>query len=151
MPAFDQSLPMMLYRTLDRVMPIYRELFAQFDLTEQQWRIMRVLWEAGNITSIDLARRCLIAPPSLVGILDRLEKRGLLRRTRSDRDRRFVFVEATSKGAKLQQEVRPRVDEIHDRMQGLVTQQEWQALSSLLSKIETGIDQAEAPEQKKSA
>jgi len=43
-PSFRRSLPMLLNYTLDGIMPAYRTLFAQFDLTEQQWRILRVLW-----------------------------------------------------------------------------------------------------------
>ena len=38
--SFDQSLPMILHRTLDAVMPDYRELFARYNLTEQQWRVL---------------------------------------------------------------------------------------------------------------
>jgi len=49
MPHFHQTLPMMLNLTLDAVMPLYRELFARYDLTEQQWRILRVLWTNDDI------------------------------------------------------------------------------------------------------
>ena len=47
---FSQSLPMMLYRALDEIMPKFRCIFNEFALTEQQWRILRVLWEHDKIT-----------------------------------------------------------------------------------------------------
>ena len=55
MDSFDRSLPMTLNRALDAVMPPYRELFSRYGLTEQQWRILRVLWTNDEITSVDLS------------------------------------------------------------------------------------------------
>jgi len=65
---FTRSLPMMLYRTLDTVMPSFRKIFNDFGLTEQQWRVLRVLWEGDDITIRQLAEVTLIPAPSLVGI-----------------------------------------------------------------------------------
>jgi DNA-binding MarR family transcriptional regulator len=45
MEEFSRSLPMLLYRTLDAVMPRFRRIFNEFGLTEQQWRVLRVLWQ----------------------------------------------------------------------------------------------------------
>ena len=61
---FDNSLPMILHCTLDAAMPDYRELFARYNLTEQQWR---VLWSSKKVTSVELSSRTLIPAPSLVG------------------------------------------------------------------------------------
>ena len=97
---FSQSLPMMLYRTLDAVMPRFRRIFNQFGLTEQQWRVLRVLIDEPELVVRDLAALTLIPPPSLVGVLDRLEKNGLVRRRRSDRDRRRVFCVRYAEGSR---------------------------------------------------
>ena len=91
--SFDQSLPMILHRTLDAVMPDYRELFARYNLTEQQWRVLRVLWSSKKVTSVELSNRTLIPAPSLVGVRDRLEKKGLVTRVRSEEDRRSQAAE----------------------------------------------------------
>ena len=76
MTSFNDSLPMIMHRTLDAVMPKYRELFSKHDLTEQQWRVLRVLWSLGRVTSVQLAQNTLLPAPSLVGIVDRLGKKG---------------------------------------------------------------------------
>ena len=55
-PSFGDTLPMQLYRTLDAIMPEYRNLFAKNNLTEQQWRILRVLWADNNITVAKLSK-----------------------------------------------------------------------------------------------
>ena len=74
--SFEASLPMMLYRVLDAIMPAYRALFAEYGLTEQQWRVLRTLWDNESLSSTDVAARTLIPAASLVGVLDRLERKG---------------------------------------------------------------------------
>ncbi len=135
MASFGNSLPMMMHRTLDAIMPKYRELFSKYELTEQQWRVLRVLWTTGRVTSIQLAQSTLLPAPSLVGIIDRLEKKGLVVRLRSKQDRRVVYVSATPIGKALGKEVAPFVDEINDGIQSAVSEKEWNALQQTLEKI----------------
>lgn len=136
MLGFHQSLPMMLHRTMDAIMPAYREIFARHELTEQQWRVLRVLWEAEKATSMELSQQTLLAPASLVGIIDRLEKKELVARMRSVEDRRLVYILPTAKGRKMQQEVMPQVAKIHAAYQNSVTPKEWEALEKTLTKLE---------------
>ena len=133
-PAFSTSLPMQLYKALDAIMPEYRNLFYKYDLTEQQWRILRVLWTENNITVAQLSKITLLPAPSLVGILDRLVKKNLLIRNRSDKDRRQVQISLTTKGQELQQLVAPSVLAIHSRLKARVSNEEWQSLERLLKK-----------------
>lgn len=134
-PAFSTSLPMQLYKALDAIMPEYRNLFYKYDLTEQQWRILRVLWTENNITVAQLSKITLLPAPSLVGILDRLVKKNLLIRNRSDKDRRQVQISLTAKGQELQQVVAPSVLAIHSRLKARVSNEEWQSLERLLKKF----------------
>ena len=136
--SFDQSLPMILHRTLDAVMPDYRELFARYNLTEQQWRVLRVLWSSKKVTSVELSNRTLIPAPSLVGVLDRLEKKDLVTRVRSVEDRRAVFVVATAQGQALEEEVSPQVAEIDHQLRASVTAEEWRMMEQVLEKISAG-------------
>lgn len=135
MHNFDSSLPMILNRALDAVMPGYRELFARYNLTEQQWRILRVIWTSNNVTSAQLSERTLLSAPSLVSIIDRLEKKGWVSRVRSIDDRRQVYVVATASGRRLQEEVTPQVLEIQHAIASSVTPQEWNAMEKTLQKI----------------
>ena len=93
-PSFGETLPMHLYRTLDAIMPEYRNLFAKNNLTEQQWRILRVLWAKNNISVVNLSEQTLLPAPSLVGILDRLVKKNLINRAlkKNLQDRHWVFL-----------------------------------------------------------
>jgi homoprotocatechuate degradation regulator HpaR len=143
MQEFSHSLPMMLYRTLDAVMPRFRQIFSEFGLTEQQWRVLRVLWQHEQIAFRELADLTLIPPPSLVGVVDRLTKSGLASRRRSDTDRRNVFVYATSKGQALEAEVRPRVDKAYAELRSSVDKKTWHALIAGLEHISSIGDEAE--------
>ena len=130
--SFDDSLPMILHRTLDATMPDYRELFARYNLTEQQWRVLRVLWSSKKVTSVELSGRTLIPAPSLVGVIDRLEKKGFVTRVRSVEDRRAVYVVATVQGRALEEEVSPQVRQIDENLRASVTAEEWQVMQRVL-------------------
>ncbi len=106
---FSRSLPLMLYRTLDAVMPRFRKIFNDFGLTEQQGRVLRVLWEQEATALGELGKLTRLAAPSLVGIVDRLSAMGLVERQRSATDRRVVNVVATASGRALQADIMPRI------------------------------------------
>ena len=133
--TFTHSLPMLLNRSLDAIMPPYRDLFQEFGVTEQQWRILRVLWEQTHLTSTQISTLTLLPAPSLVGILDRLEKKGLVKRLRSSTDRREVNITITKLGKELQLQVMPRVKEIQNQIKQKLSATEWKHLNEILEKI----------------
>ena len=135
MPKFLDSLPMILSRTLDGVMPVYRALFQEHAITDQQWRVMRALWEQKHLTSKQISEITLLPSPSLVGILDRLEKKGFVGRLRSVEDRRLVYIVPTQAGRKLQELMLPKIEQIHDRFMHQVTPDEWAELNRILDKL----------------
>jgi DNA-binding MarR family transcriptional regulator len=70
-------------------------------LTGPQLWAIKVISEAAPIKVSELARRMYLHPATVVGIIDRLEVRGLASRTRSKTDRRIVEVELTEQGHAL--------------------------------------------------
>lgn len=135
MQAFSRSLPMMLYSALDAVMPRFRRIFKKFGLTEQQWRVLRVLWEVDQVAFQILAQITLIPPPSLVGIVDRLTASGLVERRRSKTDRRVVYVQITASGRKLEKKVRSEVDQVYSELRGSIEPDAWKHLMDGLGNI----------------
>ena len=134
---FSRSLPMMLYRTLDTVMPRFRKIFNDFGITEQQWRVLRVLWEHDAVTINRLAELTLIPAPSLVGIVDRLERREFVIRQRSQADRRKVNVVLIAKGVELEDQVMPRVAAAYADLKRSVDSRSWDLLLQGLQEIVT--------------
>ena len=135
MRDFDRSLPMLMHRALNAVLPRFRTIFRRFGLTEQQWRVLRVLWEADGAPLLALAARTLIPAPSLVGVVDRLQRDGLVERRRSEADRRLAQVWLSDAGRGLEQAVNPLVDAAYAELENLVSAAEWQALTATLNKI----------------
>ena len=135
MPRFLDSLPMILSRSLDRIMPVYRTLFQEHAITDQQWRVMRALWEQKHLTSKQISEITLLPSPSLVGILDRLEKKGFIGRLRSVEDRRLVYIVPTLAGRELQELMLPKIEQIHDLFMKKVTPEEWGELNRILDKL----------------
>lgn len=133
--AFSDSLPMMLYRTLDAVMPRFRRIFNQFGITEQQWRVLRVLVDEPEPALRELAVHTLIPAPSLVGVIDRLEKNGLVARQRCSRDRRRVMIRMTGQGRRLQAELAPLVARAYTELMQSLAPREWIRLLESLEKL----------------
>lgn len=135
MKQFKNSFPMMLQQTFDAIIPMYRGVFKQHDLTEQQWRILRVLWENDNCTTKELSSNTLLPSPSLVGIIDRMKKKGLVSRTRSTEDRRKVYVKLTPKGRSLQSEIAPKIDGIYLEIENYCDADSWKTMIATMQKI----------------
>jgi homoprotocatechuate degradation regulator HpaR len=126
---------MMLYRTLDTVMPRFRKIFSDFGITEQQWRVLRVLWEHEAVTINCLAELTLIPAPSLVGIIDRLERDELVIRQRSLADRRKVNVVLIARGLELEDQVMPRVAAAYAGLKQSVDSATWDLVLEGLQEI----------------
>ena len=133
---FTLSLPMLLNRSLDAIMPPYRDLFQEFGVTEQQWRVLRVLWEQKHLTSAQISNLTLLPSPSLVGILDRLERKGLVKRLRSTSDRREINITITNLGRELQSKVMPKVKLIQDQTRKKLSPTEWKQINNILKKLD---------------
>lgn len=125
---FSHSLPMLLYAALDAVMPRFRRIFKEFGLTEQQWRILRVLWDIEEIGQTELAGLTLISAPSLVGILERLDKMDLIVRRRSASDRRVVYIATSQQGRELRDQIMPAVQQIYFELRDSIDDEVWRSL-----------------------
>ena len=101
LPSTDRSLPIALMRAREGVMTPIREMLSETGLTEQQWRILRVLAEHGRMDSKTLANRASLGFPSLTRIAANMSQRELIRQIRDDKDRRRQFVEIAPEGQKI--------------------------------------------------
>lgn len=99
--SFSQSLPMLLVRAREAVMQRFRPHLREHDITEQQWRILRVLAEEKSADMLSLSRRCNIQPPSLSRTIPLLIDRGLVRRCNHGNDQRRILVDLTPQGRTL--------------------------------------------------
>ncbi|HQO53336.1 MAG: homoprotocatechuate degradation operon regulator HpaR [Rubrivivax sp.] len=101
-PFVHRNLPLLLLRAREALMQHYRPGLRAHGLSDQQWRVLRVLREhEGGLETGRLAQQAYILGPSLTGMLARMEKSGLVARQRCPDDARRSLVAATPDGLAL--------------------------------------------------
>lgn len=82
-----------------------RPSLREHGLSDQQWRVLRVLGEHANdpagVETGRVAREAFLLGPSLTGVLNRMERDGLVARSRCPQDARRTVVRATPQGLAL--------------------------------------------------
>lgn len=73
----------------------------EFGLTRSQSGVLKILFMHGPLSSADLSRKLYMTPSNMTGIIDRLEKKGLVDRSRQPVDRRVVLITLTENGKDL--------------------------------------------------
>ena len=104
-----RNLALLLLQARETVMHRFRPLIAEEGLTEQQWRILRVLSEHSPLEPGQIAEACSILSPSLTGILTRMEAVGLVTREQSTADQRRQSVALTSRSRAIVERMAPRI------------------------------------------
>lgn len=113
-PYIDRSIAIACVRAREAVVSRFQDLLAENDLTEQQWRALRVLYEKEPILLTQLCQYCCIHKVSMARILKYLESRGLASRTRSKEDKRAYYVSLTEAGRDLLSQLAPEANRIYD-------------------------------------
>ncbi len=81
-----------------------RKMLANAGVTEQQWRVLRVLKEEGPQEPTHIAERACLLLPSLTRILQKLEGKGLIARRVHPGDKRRQIIDITAKGEQIIQD-----------------------------------------------
>ena len=92
---------MALLSAREAIMEYFRPHLKNFNLTEQQWRVLRILTAVDEISTTDLADATVILGPSLTRILRDLENRKLIKRWTSPEDGRRSMVMISKTGSEL--------------------------------------------------
>jgi len=131
----ETSLPIMLLRAREAVMQRFRPMLKAHGLSEQQWRVLRVLNENGPSEPTVLAEQSVILTPSLTRILAHLEGRGLIARTRHPEDGRRQLTELTDQGRKMIEEITPESAAIYADLTAAFGPENTQGLMQALRRL----------------
>jgi homoprotocatechuate degradation regulator HpaR len=135
-PTFvHRNLPRLLLQARESVMAHTRPSLREHGLSDQQWRVLRVLGEHGTVETGRVAREAFILGPSLTGVLARMERDGLVRRERDPADQRRSVVEATAKGLKLVEKLSLTIEEHYGWMEKSLGKQKLAELYELLDEV----------------
>jgi homoprotocatechuate degradation regulator HpaR len=111
------SLPMALLRAREAVMSHFRPMLDRHGVNEQQWRVIRVLGEAGVLDASEVAERANILAPSLTRMIKAMAERGLIERARDEGDGRRVMLSIAPAGRALLREVSPDSAQIYEALE----------------------------------
>ncbi|MFC4214587.1 homoprotocatechuate degradation operon regulator HpaR [Pseudophaeobacter arcticus] len=136
LPSTARSLPIALLRARERVMGPIRHLLSDVDLTEQQWRVLRVVQENDGIDPTEIAEQACLLLPSLTRILQKLDEKGLISRKRDKVDRRRQVIRITAAGGKIIEANIAASIAIVDRTREKMGQERYEALLDLLNELD---------------
>ena len=132
--SLEQEVFLNLWRTYDRLRILEEEIFGRFALTPQQYNVLRLLRAArpDSLQTLTLARRLVSRAPDITRMLDKLEDRGLIVRTRPPENRRVVRVEISKSGLALVDRIAAPLASCHARQLGHLSAAELKQLRDLL-------------------
>ena len=130
-----RNLPRLLLQAREAVMTNTRPSLRDHGLSDQQWRVLRVLGEHGTVETGRVAREAFILGPSLTGVLSRMERDGLVRRERDPADQRRTVVEATAKGKRLVDKLSHTVEAHYAWMEKTLGKADLSQLYQLLDRV----------------
>jgi DNA-binding MarR family transcriptional regulator len=109
------------------------EVCAAHGITHDQYNVLRILRgvHPNGHPRYEIAARLIERAPDVTRLLDRLERQGLIERTRSDEDRRLSLSRITADGLHLLDAMAPEILAVHERYAGNLTEVERQELVRL--------------------
>lgn len=135
MTEISSSIGFLLAKAYQRACALYKEKFGSYNLTPQQFGLMRFLWVEDGITQVELSSRSQIDRTTIGGLIDRLEQSGLVQRLPHPEDRRAYRISLTEAGRALEKELAPLADELHRAILAPLEPAEVDTLIAILQKL----------------
>ena len=138
-PFVHRNLPRLLLQAREAVMAHTRPSLRMHGLSDQQWRVLRVLGEhAQEVPGVEtgrVAKEAYLLGPSLTGVLTRMERDGLIARSRCPQDARRTVVWATPAGLAKVQALSETIEAHYSAMEAQLGKAQMQQLYALLDKV----------------
>lgn len=98
----EKSIGFLLAKGYQRAWAILREEIEQYDLTPPQFGLLSFLWQQDGLTQVELSEKGQIDRSTVGGLIDRLERNGLLERRQHPQDRRAYKIYLTEQGKAME-------------------------------------------------
>lgn len=138
-PFVHRNLPRLLLQAREAVMAHTRPSLREHALSDQQWRVLRVLGEhaheSAGIETGRVAREAYLLGPSLTGVLSRMERDGLIARERCAQDARRTVVRATAQGLAKVQDLSETIEAHYQWMEQQLGKDKLTQLYALLDEV----------------
>ena len=112
--TLEEELLVSLLRTTDVLHERFEQIIRPFNISMTQYNVLRILRgaEPSGRTCGEIGERMIAREPDVTRLLERMDKAGLIKRTRASADRRVVVTRITSAGLKLLDELDPKLREL---------------------------------------
>ena len=137
--VFEESIGYWLCGTSNALQKVMNEELAGHGITYRQWQVLAWLVFAGEMSQIELAGHMMIEPPTLVGLLDRMEQQGWIRRINCPDDRRKKMVQIAPAAEAVWEKMVDASLQARARALNRLTPEQTRQLISLLQLVQAGL------------
>ncbi|MGO4889305.1 MarR family winged helix-turn-helix transcriptional regulator [Anaerobacillus sp. MEB173] len=125
-------------KKLTRIVTYY---LKPYNITAEQWSVLRALHEFDHITQKELSARSDKDQATLTKILDLLEKNEYVKRIQNPADRRSFLIAVTENGRMLATKLSPYIEEKFEQLTEHIDQEKLAIYEEVLCSIESNIDE----------
>jgi DNA-binding MarR family transcriptional regulator len=138
--ALEREVYTALLRAADALQADFARTLEPVELTPTQYQVLHALRAAGpaGLPAGAVGGRLVAREPDVTRLLDRLDRRGLVRRARDDEDRRVVRVQLTAEGLRLVNSLDRLLADVHARRLESLGEQRLGVLLGMLEEVVRG-------------
>jgi homoprotocatechuate degradation regulator HpaR len=149
-PFVHRNLPRLLLQAREAVLEHFRPGLREYGLTDQQWRVLRVLAEQSPCDVSTIAQGAYLLGPSLTGVLTRMERDGLIVRATDAQDARRQLIRASAKGKRMAAKLAQSIEAHYSQMEASLGKAQLLQLYALLDEVIAISEPNSAPAPKQS-
>lgn len=139
--SLQEEVVLSMMRTADQLLVPMNDVLREANLSLSQYNVLRILRGAGDkgLPTLEIAERMIEQTPGITRLIDRLERKTLVRRERCETDRRQVFCRITNDGLKLLKDLDMPILAVDDWALAALPARELGQLITLLDKARKGL------------
>lgn len=141
----DECINFMLTRVQNTVFNYFKDKLAKFDVTPVQYAILKCLWDHGDQSPSQLSHALYLDSSTITGILARMERKDLIERVHSDKDRRAVNIHILPAGKKLQKGIEQAISEANAEVLNGIDPGDFADVKDSLMQIVDNVESLNAP------
>ncbi|MBT1075441.1 MarR family winged helix-turn-helix transcriptional regulator [Geobacter grbiciae] len=131
----ENSIGFLLAKVYQRGFGLFKEQLDSYGLTPKQFSLLAFLWIEDNLSQTSLSHKTQVDRTTIGGLIDRLEKLGLVKRLPTPDDRRAYRICLTEKGRNLETELCAIAVQVTEKFLSPLTAEERTALRATLKKL----------------
>lgn len=131
----ERSVAFQLAKAYQHVVSICKEEFAVYEITPPQFILLAFLWKLNTVSQTELSEKTQIDRTTIVGIVDRLEEKGLVERQSHPEDRRVYRIILTVRGRDLENKLCVAARRVRDKITTSILPGEYKTLGRLLKRL----------------